>query len=79
MKVNVVIPGHLHLICRKCTRESGFAGETREEAEATARKAGWMLEPQGDTQTAVCPTCPAYRPPADLTTAEIYAAHTEPA
>lgn len=62
MTFTVAAPGHLHLVCRKCTREVGFAGDTREVAEAAARKAGWIIEQvAADRQTAVCPKCPATR------------------
>lgn len=60
MKVNAVIPAHLHLVCRKCTREAGFAG-TREEAEALAKREGWIIEESRYWTTAVCPKCPGVR------------------
>ena len=49
--VMLQVPAHLHLVCRKCTREAGFAG-TQEEAEALARRAGWVIG-----ERVICPKC----------------------
>lgn len=57
MKVNVLIPGHLKLTCRKCTRVAGFAADTPEAAAATAKRAGWI----NDGEQVVCPWCPGTR------------------
>lgn len=45
------VPAHLRLVCRKCTREIGYEG-TLEQAEAMAKRAGWIVE-------WYCPTCKA--------------------
>ncbi len=65
MKASLQIPAHLHLICRKCTREAGFEG-TPEAAKLSAEAAGWIVETgwvggpnfADPRNRVVCPTCP---------------------
>lgn len=52
---------HLHLVCRKCTREEVFHGARKSDAIANARAAGWTYdEIKGDGRE-ICPKCPATR------------------
>ncbi len=55
MNATYQVPAHLRLVCRACTRQAGFEG-TREEAEAAAKRAGWIIG-----ESVICPKCPGYR------------------
>ncbi len=56
MNATCQVPAHLRLICGSCTRQTGFAG-IREEAEAAAKRAGWIIG-----ERVICPKCPGIRP-----------------
>lgn len=52
---------HLHLVCRKCTREAWFHGIRKADAVFEARQKGWSYDEIAGDGREICPECPATR------------------
>ncbi len=52
----------LTLVCRGCTRQEQFLGDTKDDAVINARLAGWVTFAREDgSRCDICPDCPATR------------------
>jgi hypothetical protein len=50
--------GHLHLTCKKCTKQESFPGTDLPDAVRKARDAGWTYNEIEGTGIEICPECP---------------------
>ena len=49
---------HLVMVCRKCTRQQVYPGQSKAQAICRAREAGWMYDEINGDGFEICPDCP---------------------